>query len=153
MLDLEGKNRLHQSVKIQDFQYTNSSFTAQINGGRGSNEPHENENIFRFARAANYSMLVFNSPVWLAVVVSDSPRAAEDVSGWSHTTADLFFLSLSQLDFTDSNLKSLRGRCILKSLFRQRVCSRAVSTAVWPNYVIRHTDRHTGTRVELLLVR
>lgn len=56
----------------------------------------------------------FVSPVWLAVAGSESPRATEDVSGWSHTAVKLFSLSLSQLDFTESNSKSLRGSCIVK---------------------------------------
>lgn len=53
-------------------------------------------------------------PVWLAMVDSESPSAAKDVSGWSHISVKLFSLSLSQLDFIESNSKSLRGSCILR---------------------------------------
>lgn len=43
-------------------------------------------------------------PLWL--LGSDSPRAAEDVSGWSRTMAELFSLSLFQLGFTEYGPRS-----------------------------------------------
>lgn len=59
--------------------------------------------------------LWFISPVWLAVVGSDSPRAGGGFE-WvgSYDGKAIFFLSLSQVAFTKFNSTQLRWRCILK---------------------------------------